>query len=99
MKNVFVVMGSTGEYSDRLEWAVMAYLDEAAAQEHVINAERRAKEIFALRKGWRMPEGVKNEFDLNMDMDYTGTSYFIYTVPLASKRANKVLQPTENHGG
>jgi hypothetical protein len=85
-------MGSTGEYSDRSEWAVMAYLDEAAAQAHVVNAERRAKEIFALRTGWQMPEGAKNEFDPHMSMDYTGTSYFIYTVPLATKRASKSLQ-------
>ena len=91
MKNVFVVIGTTGEYSDRNEWAVMAYLDESAAQEHVVNADRRAKEIFATRADRYSVERGANEFDPDMSMDYTGTSYFIYTVPLASKRANKRL--------
>jgi hypothetical protein len=85
MKNVYVVMGTTGEYSDRNEWAVMAYLDEAAAQEHVVNADRRAKELFATRPDRYSIEKGANEFDPDMSMDYTGTSYFIYTVPLAKK--------------
>ncbi len=87
MKNVFVVMGTTGEYSERNEWAVMAYLDEAAAQEHVVNADRRAKELFATRQDLYSIEKGANEFDPDMSMDYTGTSYFIYTVPLAKKKA------------
>ena len=94
MKNVFVVMGTTGEYSDRNEWAVMAYLDESAAQKHVVNADRRAKEIFATCADRYSVERGANEFDPDMRMDYTGTSYFIYTVPLASKRANKRLHLT-----
>ena len=87
MKNVFVVMGTTGEYSDRNEWAVMAYLDEAQAQEHVVNADRRAKELFATRQDHYSIEKGANEFDPDMSMDYTGTSYFIYRVPLAKKKA------------
>ena len=86
MKNIYVVMGSTGEYSDRTEWAVIAYHDETAAQEHVVNAERRAKEIYATRENhYRAEKGI-NEFDTDMSMDYTGTFYFIYTVPLAKKK-------------
>ena len=78
----FIVMGTTGEYSDRYEWAVMAYLDESAAQEHVVNADRRAKEIFATRNNYHSVKRGANEFDPEMSMDYTGTDYFIYTVPL-----------------
>ena len=87
MKNVFVVMGTTGELKDHNEWAVIAYLDEAAAQEHVVNAGHRAKELFATRPDRYSIENGANEFDPNMRMDYTGTSYFIYTVPLAKKKA------------
>lgn len=99
MKQVHIVMGTTGEYSDRNEWAVKAYLDESLAQEHVNNAERRAAEIYATRENrYRVEKGV-NEFDPKMGMDYTGTHYYLMSVELISKRANKVLQPTENHGG
>jgi hypothetical protein len=87
MKNVFVVMGTTGEYSDRNEWAVMAYLDEDKAQEHVVNADRRAKELFATHQDCYSIERGANEFDPDMSMSYTGTSYFIYKVPLAKKKA------------
>jgi hypothetical protein len=31
---VYIVMGSNGEYSDRDEWMVAAYLGEAKANEH-----------------------------------------------------------------
>lgn len=34
MSKVYVVMGSHGEYSDRSEWCVAAYLDEALAKAH-----------------------------------------------------------------
>lgn len=40
MKMVYVVMGETGEYSDRRDWPVCAYVDdEPAAQAHVLRAE------------------------------------------------------------
>lgn len=78
-------MGFAGEF----EWAVMAHLDKDAAVEHAANAERRANEIFALSDGRHIPEGVVNEFDAYMRMDYTGTHYLVYEVPLASKRTGK----------
>lgn len=75
-------MGTTGEYSDRNEWAVMAFFDKSLAQDHVLKADRRAKELFATRKTLKK---VQNEFDPEMQMDYTGTSYFIYEVPIAEE--------------
>jgi len=77
---IFVVQGSTGEYSDRTDWVVCAYKSEAAAKEHVMKAEKRAKEIFAVSQGhiWQ-PEPSLNEFDPGMIMDYTGT-FYTYTV-------------------
>ena len=86
MKKIFVVMGSTGEYSDRTEWPVLAYTDEDLAKEHVVNADRRAKEIYATRKTRYGVEKGINEFDPDMDMNYTGTSYFLYTVDLITKK-------------
>jgi hypothetical protein len=80
--NIYVVMGTTGEYSDRNEWSVIAYFDEAKAKEHVVNADRRAKEIQATREDRYRVEPGANEFDPNMSMDYTGTDYYYNTVPL-----------------
>jgi len=87
--NIYVVMGSTGEYSDERRWTVIAYFDKVKAQEHVINADRRAKEIFVEYKGdWveykEIPPNA-NEFDPDMVMDYTGTIYWISAVPIADK--------------
>ena len=83
---IYVVMGTCGEYSDRSEWAVIAYYDEQKAQEHVLKASRRAKELqIAYDERW--VEG-QNEFDPNIRLDYTGTEYFYYTVPFESLEAD-----------
>lgn len=77
---IFVVRGTTGEYSDRTEWPVKAFLSEKAAQELVIAATQRANEVFTDRSYDRDID--KNQFDPDMRMDYTGTSYMIETVEL-----------------
>lgn len=81
---VYVVMGTTGEYSDRTEWPVCAYLEESLAQEHITKATARAKEIEVLRgdRYLRAPDGVVNEYDPDMSMDYTGTDYYCIEVEL-----------------
>ena len=78
MSKIFVVCGEAGEYSDRVEWLVKAYYSIDKAKDHVLNAERRAKEIFWSRKG-------VNEFDPNMKMTYMeilgmDTRYFLEEV-------------------
>lgn len=86
METVFVVMGSTGEYSDRGEWSVVAYTVEADAKAHVERAQARAREIFqkfdGSTWGWER-EKDPNEHDPNMCLDYTGTRYYVMPVPLA----------------
>lgn len=88
---IYVVEGSTGEYSDNRNWAVCAYRDEDEAKAHVERAERRAAEIFATCAGdywaWRSKmfrdeERPMNEHDPAMDLDYTGTHYTYYPVKL-----------------
>ena len=82
MSVVYVVMGSTGEYSDREEWAVVAFTSENAAKRRVEEATRRANEIMVMRPSrYHAPEGL-NEFDPGMQMDYTGTSYSYMIVEL-----------------
>ena len=83
--NIYVVFGITGEYSDNRRWLVMAFCDEEKAKQHVLNADKRAKELFAQFKRknqfTRVPDGA-NQYDPNMQMDYTGTSYYYETVQL-----------------
>jgi hypothetical protein len=82
MSKIYVVMGSTGEYSDRSEWPVVAFRDEEEAQKSVENATRRANECGANRASQYQIEKGVNEFDPDMRMDYTGTSYYYMTVEL-----------------
>ncbi len=81
MKTIYVVMGTTGEYSDRTEWPVLAYLSKPQAEEHVEKASARARELFALRGGRYMTNNPEvNEHDPSFTMDYTGTTYYVMPV-------------------
>ena len=89
--NIYLVMGTTGEYSDSVDWPVMAYFTEKKAQEHVLNADHKAKELYGMyprHEEHRIPKGA-NEFDPQMQTDYSGTSYFIYNAPIGDKPEEK----------
>lgn len=94
MANVYIVQGETGEYSDRTEWAVAAYLHEDDAKEHVraLDAwlgERKQRyncaHVCLDRR--RLP---KCTLDPHFQCDYTGTRYYYYAVEL---KDSFVLQP------
>jgi hypothetical protein len=78
---IYIVEGSTGEYSDRQDWIVCAYQSKEKAEEHADKAEHRAKEM--LPKRYSNFEG-QNEFDPHMRMDYTGTEYYVIETELKS---------------
>lgn len=85
MSDIYVVMGTTGEYSDRSEWPVLAFVDEEAAKRHVENASRRAKELEATApEDWnkKSDHWKQNEFDKEMQHDYTETTYYYMHVEL-----------------
>jgi hypothetical protein len=94
IRYVYVVSGSTGEYSDQYNWPVAAYKEEEMAQQHVTAAEAWARvfeqEVNASDK-WRgeLVEEVRKKggapHDPNFEMDYTGTHYYYTKVPLATK--------------
>ena len=84
---IYVVSGSTGEYSDRTDWMVRAYSSEEAAKAVVVEYDAAAKEIEAR---CRLEEDDPNYFDKykrwdedfkwphpdpSFQMDYTGTYY------------------------
>lgn len=82
---IYVVTGSTGEYSDRTEWPVRAFRTQAQAEELVERASARARELFQEREskgGWGYDYSGKNAYDPRMQMDYTGTTYYVGEVEL-----------------
>ncbi len=85
MKKVYVVFGYTGEYSDRSEWPVCAYLDGSLAEEHAKRAVEEALKIEG-KRGSRYsmlsPLNGTNPYDPGMKMDYTGTWYDVVVTEL-----------------
>lgn len=97
---IWIVEGSTGEYSDHSEWPIAFYEDEDLAKRHVEKAAARYREInVALGysedgegaancgKCYRSPrydceahKDLRNEWDPDMSIDYTGTNYRCYSV-------------------
>lgn len=86
MKKIFVVRGTTGEYSDRMEWISKAFNKEDDAKKFILFAEEKAREILTKAKKddytyWYsevaekfFPEFLK--LDPHFQMDYNGTHYF-----------------------
>lgn len=79
---VHIVMGTTGEYSDRSEWPVCGYADKALADKHADEAK-----LWDHKNGraWdAAPYGNKPEspWDLDYHRDYTGTDYYVIGVDI-----------------
>lgn len=89
---VFVVMGETGEYSDRKEWPVIAYLDEASAKNHVLALDAWLREHRMHMDGtdFLQYEFRQNkpatDLDSSFEVDYTGTRYYVMEVSLGVPR-------------
>ena len=77
---IHVVMGTTGEYSDRIEWPVAAYADETMAIAHVVVASAEARKLYEARHG--ADTALRTAADPNRSIDYTGTPYDIVEVDL-----------------
>jgi hypothetical protein len=85
-KTIYIVTGTSGDYSDRDEWPVCAYEDEALAQQHAIKATEGARvgyeAVRQLREDWDgvvdYPTG-SNPYDPHENAADYGTSYFIAT--------------------
>jgi hypothetical protein len=89
---IYVIEGTTGEYSDHSEWFVCAYHSRERAEEHARKAMLRAKEIrgpVGSLFHYHVPRGV-NEFDPEMQMDYTGTDYNVCEVEVRDEPPARV---------
>lgn len=72
--DIWIVWGRCGEYSDRTEWVVCAFLTEEAAKEHARLAEQEAAKVIA-KHGYSNIQSGSNRYDPQVRYDYTGTSY------------------------
>lgn len=89
VRMIYVVVGETGEYSDRTEWLVAAFDTEEAAKARVIKATDRARELEQWTDLDDQPcrysdaaDKPTNQYDTKMRMAYTGTVYHYSAVPL-----------------
>jgi hypothetical protein len=91
VSNAYVVVGVTGEYSDRTEWYVACYLDQVQAELHVSRLmTAAAREGIVMGKGrvsWGARTGDRSPEMLALDsslgaIDYTGVDYYVVSIPL-----------------
>ena len=95
MSEIFVVQGSTGEYSDHREWLIKAFVKELAAQDFVEKVSARAREITQAEETARDARDYSfydrkdpkfvNELDKDMQIDYTGVEYTYFPVELVEE--------------
>jgi hypothetical protein len=94
-QTIYVVLGSTGEHSDRSEWLVKAFHSQAEAESYVTFLTTKRQEVAAPK--WELEwderasvEAKMRAFDPNYAEDYTGTSWWVSEVELvASAEAGK----------
>jgi roadblock/LC7 domain-containing protein len=86
MSKIYVVMGSTGEYSDREEWIVCAYADEEMAKHHAETATAEARRIQNTTKRYcHVPDDQAKAWDPHMSIDYTGADYTVCEVEIRTE--------------
>jgi hypothetical protein len=91
MSKIYVVMGTTGEYSDRQEWPVHAHMTEAAAVAEICALVAKAKEIGVHSSNcrgipeWNERKEIAKELgDPGATIDYTGVDWSIMSVDIAN---------------
>lgn len=78
--NVWVVYGEAGEYSDRYDWEIAAYLTEADAQAHADAAKKWFEETRHDECGFQISKD--NPYDPGVTSD---ANWGIYPVELRSE--------------
>lgn len=84
----WIVNAATGEYSDRREWPIMVYTDEAAAKQAVLNLDQLARALgihetstnFGNEVGDEIVQRWSHVFKCDA-IDYTGLRLF-YSGPV-----------------
>jgi hypothetical protein len=90
MTKLYLVRGTTGEWSDRTEWSVAAFTDKRSALEYMTTLLKEYHSFPQNDRGYSRDDKEREsleehmmKFDPNFEEDYTGTSWFIeYDIPL-----------------
>ena len=86
VKEIYIVCGTTGEYSDRREWFVAAYRNRVRAEQHIANLDTWLREHGYDRNTHRPYDyETKCPLDANFATDYTGTRYYVASCPYISR--------------
>lgn len=82
--NIYIVLGSTGEYSDRSEWIVGAFETMEAAETKVADLEMAYRGLLQGRDPFDVHYEARKavteameELDPQFSLDYTGTTWRI----------------------
>lgn len=81
MATIFLVSGSTGEYSDYSQWTVRAFSTREAADAFAAKANAWLKERRFHRDGpladFEVRDEAESDFDSELRVDYTGSDYAV----------------------
>lgn len=85
MSKIYVIQGSTGEYSDHIEWMVCAFTDKSKAEQFVLQLTREGNEYIVkfgefLNMRGRQPKPPPN--DPNFDCYCCRFNYNLFEVDL-----------------
>ncbi|OQB10405.1 MAG: hypothetical protein BWY21_00326 [Parcubacteria group bacterium ADurb.Bin216] len=81
---IYVVQGSTGEYSDHREWILKAFTKEQKAKDFVVACTQeyqRIKSSYEDKYDWPK-EKDPHKLDPAFEWDYTGTNYTYFETEL-----------------
>lgn len=102
---IFIVMATTGEYSDRDEWLVCAYQDKAKAEDHIVRAGKEAANIYqkGSEEDYFLPTGdysiwlkeVREKLKNKYDAEYAGNLLEVYCM----REVSYYLEETNLIGG
>lgn len=92
MRKIYVVMGSTGEYSDHREWPVCSYSSEKAAAQRVVDCTASAARFdkdddtvfdrYSLAFFDEEQKAAANPLDPQINVSYTGVQYSFFAIDL-----------------
>lgn len=89
---IYIVVGYTGEFSDRTEWNVAAYTSRDKAEAHAKGATQylvpangafgMPSAKFGVKASYNQRDHLQSVWDPNCRMNYTGTDYYVNEVEL-----------------
>lgn len=96
MKSVFVVFGMCGEYSDRQEWPVKAFVTAEAAQACADRCQAYAKRVKGAEDyHTRREMEAQNPDDPAMSTSYTDTEYSVTEIGMGDDLTPQELASVE----